>query len=343
MIKNLEIYNEGISKVLKVNNLDTLRGKTILITGANGLIGSAIIDILNYLNVHEDYGMKIIAIVRNRLNILERMKKYEKLVIVEQDITQEMKYNEKVDYIIHAASNANPMRFSQDPVGTMLGNFIGMNQICKFAKEHNCKRVEYISSGEVYGEGDKDVEKFEENYIGKINSMNVRSCYPLSKLASETLGISYSEQYNIECVIARPCHTFGPTQTESDSRASAQFIRNVLNDEDIIMKSEGLQLRSYCYVLDCAIGILLILIKGKNSNAYNIANKNSIVTIREMAEIIAQKANKKVIFDTPSQVEKRGYNPITKSILDGSKLEQLGWTPCYDFEEGIEETLKIMK
>lgn len=343
MINDFELYNENIKNVLSKNNLEKLKNQRIFITGANGLIGSAIIDVLNYLNIYENYNINIIAIVRNEKNVLLRLKEYKNVKIIEQDVINEIKFNEDIDYVIHAASNAHPQVFSKDPVGTMLGNFVGMNNILKFACKHKCKKVEYISSGEIYGQGTEDIESFEENYNGKINSMNPRSCYPISKLASETLCTSYSSQYGIEIVVARPCHIYGPTQTENDSRASAQFIRNAINGENIIMKSEGKQLRSYCYVLDCATAILKILLDGIDRQAYNIANNRSIISIKEMAEIIASKSNLKVIYEIPDENEKKGYNPVTKSVLNGKKLEELGWKPCYTFENGIEQTLKIMK
>ncbi len=342
MIKNVNVYEENIKEVLKENEFMELKNQKILITGANGLIGSAIIDVLNYLNIYENYNMKIIAMVRNENKVLQRLKEYKNVKIIGQDVIEKIKFDEDVDYIIHTASNSHPQLFSNNPVDTMLGNFLGINNILKFASTHNCKKVEYISSGEVYGQGTEEIEMFEENYSGKINSMNPRSCYPISKLASETLCASYSSQYGIQTVVARPCHIYGPTQTNSDSRVIAQFIRNTLNGENIVMKSEGKQIRSYCYVLDCVTAILMILTKGKEGNAYNIANKQSIISIRQMAEMIARKSNLKVEYELPTKLEEKGYNPVTKSVLDESKLEKLGWKPCYTFEEGIEQTLKIM-
>jgi nucleoside-diphosphate-sugar epimerase len=344
MLKDIDRYNKNIELILNKNNyFDILRDKSILITGANGLIASSVIDVLNWLNVNRNYNIQIKALVRNKKNLLERFKTYSNFEVIEQDIINPINYKNDIDYIIHAASNSNPKLYVSDPVGTMLGNFVGMNNALEFAINHNCKRVEYISSGEIYGQGSENIDAFDEEYWGKITPTNSRSCYPLSKLASETLCVSYSEQYNIETVIARPCHCYGPTQTEKDNRVSAQFINNVLNNQDIVMKSEGLQVRSYCYVVDCAIGVLTILVKGENNNAYNIANNNSILSIKEMAEIIAQKANKQVVFELPDDLEKRGYNPVTRSVLNGEKLEKIGWIPCWNFNDGIEETLKIMK
>lgn len=344
MLNNIERYNKNIEKAI-INNdyFERLKNKSILITGANGLIASCIIDILNWLNVNRNYNIQIKALVRNKDHLLERFNKYFNFEVIEQDVIDKIKYKKNIDFIIHAASNAHPKAFSEDPVGTMLGNFIGMNNILEFACSHNCKRVEYISSGEIYGQGDINTHSFKENYSGKIDSTSPRSCYPLSKLAAETLCVSYSQQYNIETVIARPCHCYGPTQTDNDTRVSAQFINNILNNKDIIMKSEGSQVRSYCYVIDCATAILTVLVKGENCNAYNIANNKSILSIKEMAETIAKKYNKKVIFELPSDIEKRGYNPVTRSVLSGAKLENIGWIPCWNFEDGITETIEIMK
>lgn len=344
MIRDIDRYNKNIEIAFNNNRyLEKLKNKSIMITGINGLIGSCIVDILNWLNINKDYKIKIIGTVRDKNKLLDRFKIYEMLSIIEQDVTEKINYSGMVDYIIHVAGNSYPLSFSNDPVGTMLGNFIGINNVLKFAKEHSCRRVEYISSGEIYGQGEKSLKSFEENYVGRLIPTEFRSCYPISKLASETLCVSYSKQYNLETVIARPCHCYGPTQTESDSRVSAQFINSVLNEENLVMKSEGEQVRSYCYVIDCATAILCILINGINKNAYNISNGESIVSIKEMAEIIANKANKKVIMTLPDDKEKEGYNPVTKSVLDDKKLKQLGWIPCWDFSHGIEETLKIMK
>lgn len=344
MLKDIVRYNKNIEIAVNQNdNFSILKNKKILITGANGLIASCIIDILNWLNINKGYNIQIKALVRNKKYSIKRFREYKNFEFIEQDVTEELKYYDSIDFIIHAASNSHPKAFSSDPVGTILSNFIGMNNILEFAINHNCKRVEYISSGEVYGQGEENIKSFKESYIGKIDPTNPRNCYPLSKLAAENLCVSYTNQYKIETVIARPCHCYGPTQTDKDSRASAQFIRNVINDRDIIMKSNGKQIRSYCYVVDCAIGILTILTQGKNCKAYNVANNKSIVSVKQMAETIASKENKKVIFEMPSDIEKSSYNSVTKSILDGSELEKIGWVPIWNFKSGIEETIEIMK
>ena len=133
-------------------------------------------------------------------------------------------------------------------------------------------------------------------------------------------------------MIARPCHTYGPYFTESDNRVYAQFIRNILNDEDIVMKSRGEQFRSWLYVVDCAVAMLLLLTKGNSGEAYNVANEESNITIRQLAEEIAKIGNKKVVFDL---AENGNTTPITKAVFSTEKLNQLGWKPLFSIEEGL--------
>ena len=343
MISNMNLYKSDINESLEKNNYEELKNKTILIVGARGLIGSSIIDVLNYLNEKYNYNINIIGTVRDNNKIPERFFLYNNLEIINYDVNCKLEMNKNIHYVINAASNSHPKSFSQDPSGTIITNFIGTKNLLDFVKENHCERLLYVSSGEIYGQGTEDLASFKEDYSGYIDSTNPRSCYPLGKLSAENLCATYTSQFNVDTVIARPCHTYGPTQTESDSRVSAQFINNVLDDKDIIMKSEGLQIRSYMYVIDCVTGLLKILTKGEKGQAYNVSNNNSVISIREMAEIIAGICNKKVVFELPSKKEKKGYNPVTKSVLDGSKLEKLGWEPCFDFKEGIKHTLKIMK
>ena len=263
MLNNLDLYKEDLDISLRNNSFETLKNKTILVVGARGLIGSSIVDVLNFLNEKYNYNINIIGTVRDSSKAPLRYNEYNNLKLINYDVRNKLEIDTNVDFIINAASNAHPKSFSSDPVGTITTNFIGTKNLLDFALSNNSTRLLYISSGEIYGQGTEDIESFKEDYIGYIDSTNPRSCYPLGKLSAENLCASYTYQYNLDTVIARPCHTYGPTQTESDSRASAQFINNVIDGKDIVMKSEGSQIRSYCYVIDCVTGILRVLTSGE--------------------------------------------------------------------------------
>ena len=340
------IYRGDLQYVLDCIQLEQLRGCNILVAGATGLIGSFLVDVLMLSNELLHYNINVFAMSRKKESLEKRFKSHLKSPFfhpIQHDVKFPLTCHYRFDYIINAASNAYPLAFSTDPVGTIMGNILGVYNLLEYARQKGIKRFLFISSGEVYGQGNENVSAFDESYSGYVDNTNPRSCYPNAKRAAETLCVAYTKQYGIDTVIARPCHIYGPTATKNDNRASAQFINNVLSGNDIVMKSQGLQLRSYCYVADCVSGILTILLKGETGQAYNIANANSNVTIREMAEIIASISGKKVVFEIPSEIEKAGYNPVMQSVLNAGKLEKLGWKANYDIKTGLKRTIDILK
>lgn len=323
-----------------------LKNKSILITGASGLIGSRLIEKIIEKNRELGTNIKIFALGRVQKKIEDKIGIYSKnknFKIIEHDIILPFYIEEEIDYIVHAASNADPIKFSLDPTGTMEANFIGMRNILNFFKGKKTK-ILYISTGEVYGEWDGKVEAFDEEYIGKINLLDARSCYPMSKRATETLCISYIKQFKMDVVIARPCHIYGPTLQHDDSRFFAQVLRNVLNKEAIILKSAGEQKRSYCYVDDAVMALFYILIFGERGQAYNIANKNSNLKIKEIAEFLSKMYKLDLKYEVPEEKEKEGYSKIQQAVLNSKKLEKLGWQSKISFEDGIKKCIdKLQK
>lgn len=334
-------YNEDILCVFKEPlPWNKLSGCNILITGATGLIGGCLVETL-MMNPKRDYN--VYALGRNEERAFKQFKPFlncSGFYFLKHDVTQPLKNDVCFDYIIHAASGAAPIEFSKHPVEVMKSNITGVANLIDYGYRHGIKRFLYVSSGEVYGEGDGRV--FTEDYSGFVDITSPRSCYPSSKRAAETLCVSYSSEYEVDAVIARPCHIYGPHFTESDNRVYAQFFRNVLRGEDIVMKSTGEQYRSWCYVVDCVSALLYILLKGENRHAYNIANPQSNITIRELAEAIAKLSNKKVVIDLPSTEERRGYTVVTKAVFSTDKLEALGWKPRVPILEGLKRTFSVL-
>ena len=316
---------------------DCLSGKNILVVGATGMIGSCIVDVL-MMNENVDY--HVYASGRNKKRAMTLFSQYESSAyfhFIEYDVCTPLMADIDFHYVIDAASGANPIEYSKNPVGVIKANILGVEHLLSYGKDHNIKRFVYVSSGDVYGECKEKI--LNENMSGYVDPLKVRSCYPASKRAAEALCVAYSHQYGLNVSIARPCHTFGPHFTNTDTRAYAQFIRNIVQGEDIVMKSNGEQYRSWCYVVDCALGILFVMLKGENGEAYNIADDNAVVSIKTLAETIATIGKKQIIFDIPSDAEKMGYNPACHSVFTTERLKMLGWTIEGTFQEKMLSTV----
>lgn len=328
-----------------VVDIDRLKGSSVMITGASGLIGSYITDMLLYCNKEKGSDITIYALDLSEERLADRFEgaKTDKLIFIEHNVNDLPDFDFKVDYMIHAASNAFPAAFNNDPVGTIMSNIQGTKYLLDYCRDHGAKRMLYISSGEVYGQGDLSLDSFEESYGGYVDPTSARSCYPNSKRCAETLCVSYTKQYALETVIVRPSHTYGANATKADNRANVQFVNKAVAGEDIVLNSAGNQMRSYTYIADTASAILTVLIKGENAQAYNIADPDARTTIAGLAKTIASQTGVKVIFADPDEVQKAELTPIAKQVLNSHKLEALGWKGKYSVEDGIGHTLKILK
>ncbi|MCQ2437071.1 MAG: NAD-dependent epimerase/dehydratase family protein [Clostridia bacterium] len=313
-----------------------LSGKTVLITGATGLIGTVMTGAL------AGVGAKVIAVCRNEARAKARFGKYENVTVLAADMTSDATVLPEADYYVHAAANAHPAAFSKDPVGTMLGNINGVRAVIESLRRYGHGRMLFVSSGEVYGQN-PDIRSFSEGDYGRIDPMNPRSCYPESKRAAETMVASAVRQYGIDGVTARLCYIYGPTITEDNSRADAQFLRNAVAGVPILMKSSGEQVRSYCYVSDAVRGLLTVLVKGKAGEAYNVADKGSVMSILEYAQTLAWVSDTTLDFDLPPDWEKQGYSPVTRAVQNPEKLMALGWTPKRNGLTGLDRTYRILK
>ena len=317
--------------------------KTVLITGASGLIGSFLTDSFLFANQHSGCGIHVYAMGRNLQKLQARFADHEtdgKLTLLARDILVPLDDNLSFDYIIHLASNADPKAYAAHPAGTITTNVIGTYHVLEYAKKHPGCRVFLASTMEVYGTMPPGNITTEEEF-GLIDFNKIRSGYPEGKRTSELMLRGYAEEYGIEGAVGRLGYIYGPTMTETDSKVVAQFIRKAMAREDIVLKSRGEQRRSYCYISDAAAGVLTVLFKGE-TGAYNIANRNSNVTICGMAKTAAELAGTKVIFDLPEADEKKGFSVSQDALLNEDKLLNLGWTPRYTLEDGLKRTIRIL-
>jgi len=309
---------------------EDLRGKCFLITGATGLIGSVMVKCLLALNRRKNLGIKIIVVVRNK----EKAKvvfgtEYEKIDIRQMALADISVGNiaSDVNYIIHLASPTASKYFVERPVETLRTSIEGTVAVLEYAKLANIEAMVYTSSLEVYGSNSTD-DWIDEQFQGYVNPLEIRSSYNIGKRSAECLCHAYAEEYGVPVKIARMTQTFGAGVEYNDSRVFAQFARKIIERKNIELHSTGETARMYCYTTDAISALLYILIRGKNGEAYNAANTDTYISIRDMAQMLvsAFRPDLKVITDIRLDM---GYAPTTKLKLDTSKLQSLGWKPRF--------------
>lgn len=332
-----------------VNNVccDGFAGKTVVITGGTGMIGSCLVDALAVYNRSQNDPCRIVVTSRRKEAAQKRFCYcWEEpwFHYIQQDVCDEaVNWPDHVDYVIHAASNADPLNFAKAPVDTLMANVLGTDRLLKSGMERGMTRFLYVSSGEMYGQPDEAQSDFVESYCGPIDHSNPRACYPAGKRSAEVLCQCYRAQYGADCVIVRPCHTFGPTMTGGDSRAVSEFLRNAAAGKNIGMKSAGLVERSHCYVVDAADAIFRVLLQGESGGAYNIADPACKMTIRDFAFACAEAGGTQVVFENPSDLELKGYSKISRQVLSSCKLQSLGWSGQQKGSDAIYETVQILR
>lgn len=320
---------------------EKLYGKTVLVTGATGLIGVSIVRALLAIG-----GINVIALVRNEdkakiiyVDFLENT--YLKIYV--GDVLNEISVEESVEYIFHCASVTVSKQMVEKPVETLMTSVEGTKNILNFSIEKRCKSVVYISSMEVYGTFGVSKE-VKETELGYIDNLKVRSNYPESKRLCENMCIAYLSEYGIPVKIARLAQTFGAGILPGENRVFAQFARSAMAGTDIVLHTKGLSEGNYCYIRDCVTGLFTILLKGLDGEAYNVCNPQTHTTIAEMADMVARKiANGKiqVMFDLPVE-NVFGYASDVKMKLNSDKLQKLGWKPEVNLEEAYRRMISDM-
>ena len=323
---------------------EKLKNKTVMITGASGMVGSYMLYVLLMLNDEKHYGIKVDAVMRNVNKLPEEIRNREDVNVVVADVTKDIPDVGDIDYIIHAASPASPLIMQNQPVETIAANTIGTFKTLELAKEKNAEGYLFISSREIYGQPDEGQEFFYENTYGFVDQLNPRSCYSEGKKAAETMCVCFHEEYGLNTKIARLAHTYGPGMSIYDGRVQADFLKNVYHNEDIVLKSEGTAVRTYTYIADAIAGMYRILLDSEDI-VYNIGNEAGKVSIRDLAEILVSiypERGLKLVFDIPEGGTK-GTAPYTLGILSSEKLRKLGWNPKYSVKDGFKRTLEYLE
>lgn len=337
--KEHPLYQEDLKNILATEGIELLRGKSFLITGATGMVGVMLIDALMQLG-----DVTVYAVGRSKEKAKQRLGEYFNnpfFHFMEHDVCKPFDTQLKVDYIIPAASNTHPLAYSQYPIETILINIKGAENALELAA-HCGGTVVYTSTNEVYGNAIGD-EVFTEEYNGKLNLTNARSCYNESKRTAESLCQSYIAEKGVNVKIARLCRIFGPTMLESDSKASSQFIKKAIAGEDIVLKSKGDQYFSYTYVADAVIGLLVVLLHGEVGAPYNVSSEKTNVHLKDFARFCAEACGKSVVFELPSEAEQKGFSIAMQAILSNERIKGIGFKPRYEMDDAINRTIQILR
>ena len=336
------IINEDIESIVSHPlPWNKFENKNVLITGINGFIPSYLFYTLLYLIDKKDMNIHIYGLSRNKT---QTEIKYEWCMhmhhvhFIYQDVVDPINIDVKFDYVIHAASHASPKFYNTDPVGTILPNIISTYHLLQKAVSDKTERFLYFSSGEVYGETPNVPTK--EDDFGKIDPFTVRACYSESKRAGETLCKSFHHQYGLETFVVRPFHTYGPGVDLNNGRVSSDFVKNILNKQDIEITSDGNATRAFCYLADATVGFFTVLLKGTSGQAYNIGNPNEEISIPNLAEKLIALFPEfclKVKGVVPKSASDYLKSAINRNSPDISKAVKLGWVPTTTIQEGFKK------
>jgi len=347
MISN-PIIHEDIRTILSEDiEWDYLKGKTVLVTGANGFIPSYIVYALSELNDlrFKKQPIKICALVRNKEKAEKKLvglTSNENFHLIVSDVSQPVRLSEKTDIIIHAASQASPKYYGTDPVGTLKANTLGTANMLELAHTNGTEKFLYVSSGEVYGVLDGSLGIITESYTGNVDITNVRSCYAESKRMGENMCVCWSYQYGFHVNMLRLSHTYGPGVELDDGRVFGDFVKNVIYNEDITLNSDGKARRTFLYISDMIIGLFRVLFNGENRQAYNVA-ADTETEIRELASMLCglyPQKNLSVKFN--ESISPTGYirSASTGAALSTEKLKKLGWKQAIPIEQGFRRMIE---
>lgn len=343
---NNRILHEDIEFILSSKlNWDLFCDCTVLIAGANGFLPAYMVETLLYLNSKYKKNIKVLALVRNSEKAFEKFRYYKNrsdLEFLVQDVCNPIQTDlPKIDYIIHAASQASPLYYGRDPIGTINANTIGTTNLLALAKEKSVKSFLFFSSGEVYGQVDENQIPTKETDYGFLDPINIRSCYGESKRMGENICISWFHQYGVPVKIIRPFHTYGPGMDLADGRVFADFVADVVRGENITMKSDGTDTRAFCYLADATVGFFSVLLNGKNGEAYNMGS-DSETSISQLANILVNifpEKKLKVIRNDLSKSDEYIRSTIRRGCPDISKIKLIGWIPKYNVNDGFRRTI----
>lgn len=331
----MAVFEEDLEYIANELKKLEFQNQTFFITGATGLVGSVLTKAVLTGNRKHGLNNKVIAFVRNKSKAETIFAGYQGIELCIGDITEPITCDRQIDFIVHAASETKSIQMVKTPVETLWTSLSGTKNILDFAARSGVHKMVYLSSMEAFGNPGSTANRVSEKQLGYIDIQNVRSCYPESKRMVENMCACYASEYQVPVVAARLAQTFGAGVSKEENRVFAQFARSAMNGQDIVLHTTGASYGNYVYTADAATAIFTLLKKGDIGDVYTVANETSCMSIKKMAEMVAEKlagGNIKVELDVPDS-NIYGYAPDVTLRLDATKMRELGWTPRIDLEE----------
>lgn len=330
------ILQEDLMRMAHSEAIQSLpMGSCVFVTGATGLLGSQIVKAL-LLSRRQ---FRVVALVRSlpkAERVFSAFLADPGLVLLQGDVTEQITYAESVDYIIHGASVTSSQYFVEKPVETVFTALQGTRNVLDFARKKQVKKMVYLSSLEVYGIPSAQDKSVCETDYGYLDPMQVRSSYSEGKRMAECLCVAYAKEYGVPVCVARLSQTFGAGVAYDDGRVFAQFARCAIEGKDIVLHTQGKTARSYCYTTDAILALIVLLCNGKSGEAYNVTNMETMITVRDMAQMVCDLVPEKKIrvrIQEPDNIGQFGYNPEMRILLNSTKLAELGWKPQIGLKE----------
>jgi len=322
-------------------------GRTVLVAGASGLLPAYMVETLLYLNEHGlSPQVHVVGLVRNRARAETRFAAYRgrtDLELLEQDVCVPVRMEGRVDFVIHAASQASPKYYGTDPAGTVSANVQGTQVLLELARTKGSENFLLFSAGEVYGRVDPSRIPTREEDFGPLDPIDLRSCYAEGKRLAETLCVCWAHQHHVPARIVRPFHTYGPGLRLDDGRVFSDFVADIVNNRDIVLLSDGSARRAFCYLADATVGFFTVLLKGKSGQAYNIGNDKGETSMRELAEILTGLFPERGLHVVQRQTGiPVGYlqSAVHRTCPEIAKARSLGWEPTTSVPDGFRRTVR---
>lgn len=345
---NSDIINSDIEKIIEtIQSWMFLKNKTVLITGANGFIPAYMVETIACLNANYNSEIRLIALVRSEDKARKRFSHLlgqDWFDLLVQDVCEPLVVDENINFIIHAASQASPKFYGVDPVGTLLANTLGTYNVLECARKNrdSIEGVLFFSSAEIYGDVSSCPDRVTEDFMGPIDCLAVRSCYAESKRIGETMCTSWFQQYQVPVKVIRIFHTYGPGMDLNDGRVFADFVKNIIQKNDIELKSDGLAVRAFSYLSDTVSAAFSILAKGVEGEAYNVGNEDCQINMYDLACLLLRITNSGNLNVCRIEPNDNVYiaSSVNRIVPNTSKLRALGWTPMFTLEHGFSRTIE---